>query len=130
MGFWQNKGRFTMISVNKCLFCGGIVKKEEVFCSKCGKAIQPLAKSSCKICGHEQCRCALYPDWERDLDGLCSCYFYAGEVRRVVSRFKFSGGRFLGRGMGIFPLMGSAISPPPPGIFFGADIISRRFLPG
>ncbi len=89
-----------MISVNKCLFCGGIVKKEEVFCSKCGKAIQPLAKSSCKICGHEQCRCALYPDWERDLDGLCSCYFYAGEVRRVVSRFKFSGGRFLGRGMG------------------------------
>ncbi len=105
-----------MVSVNKCLFCGEIVKEGEVFCQKCGKTILPLAKSSCKICGHEQCRCALYPDRERDLDGLCSCYFYAGEIRRTVSRFKFSGCRFLGRGMG--RLMALRLEEVFPDIFF------------
>ncbi len=89
-----------MISVNKCLFCGEIVKEGEVFCSKCRELIPPLAKTCCKICGHEHCRCSLSPHREYELDGICACYFYEGEVRRVVSRFKFSGGRFLGQGMG------------------------------
>lgn len=89
-----------MISVNRCIFCGKIIKDTDTVCEQCDKTIPSLSRHSCRICGHERCRCTVISKMERELDGICSCYFYEGQVRQAVSRFKFSGGRFLGQGMG------------------------------
>lgn len=89
-----------MIWVDKCIFCGEILSQGEVVCSRCQDAEKPLTENCCPRCGHEKCRCAFQQQRERELDGLCACYFYHGQAARTVSRFKFSGNRALGRGMG------------------------------
>lgn len=90
----------SMISVNKCIFCGEILPENEVLCGKCSKSVEPLSEYCCSLCGHEKCRCASTQNSERELDGLCACYFYHGQAGKAISQFKFSGNRALGKGMG------------------------------
>ena len=71
----------------KCEICGEIKPFLKPYCPKCGIDTKVISDKACLKCGHERCMCnnKAYTH----LPHFSAVYYYEGQVKRSLLRFKF-----------------------------------------
>ena len=71
----------------KCEICGEIKPFLKPYCPKCGIDGKAIAITACPDCGHEKCMCLT--DAYIKLPHFSAVYYYEGQIKRSLLRFKF-----------------------------------------
>ena len=71
----------------RCSICGEIIPFLKSYCSKCGIDTKAISHTACKKCGHEKCMCN--DSAFIDLSNFTAVYYYEGQVKRSLLKFKF-----------------------------------------
>ena len=71
----------------RCSICGEIKPFLKPYCPKCKIDTRALSSEACKKCGHEKCMCN--DDAYIDLPHFSAVYYYEGQVKRSLLKFKF-----------------------------------------
>ena len=71
----------------RCSICGEIKPFLKPYCPKCKIDTRALSSDACEKCGHEKCMCndGAYID----LPHFSAVYYYEGQVKRSLLKFKF-----------------------------------------
>ena len=71
----------------RCSICGEIKPFLKSYCPKCGIDTKAISETACKKCGHEKCMCS--DGAFIDLPHFTAVYYYEGQVKRSLLKFKF-----------------------------------------
>lgn len=89
-----------MIFPNRCVFCNKITAPYQNICDKCKISLPRIEESACPKCGagKENCDCSFHKGLM--IDGMAAPFYYTGEVKKAIERFKFNGCRQNYKGLG------------------------------
>lgn len=73
----------------RCEICGEIKPFLKPYCPKCGLDTKVIGDSACPDCGHEKCMC--HTDAYTALPHFSAVYYYEGQIKRSLLKFKFNG---------------------------------------
>lgn len=91
------KNLFSALYPLRCPFCGEVPLFGEKACEECLKAAPLVEDNPCLICGEGENLCTCKGVGEKFFfDGLCGVYYYEGNVKNGIFRFKFRGEKVLG----------------------------------
>ena len=71
----------------RCSICGEIKPFLKSYCPGCGIDTKAISKTACLKCGHEKCMCS--DKAYIDLPHFSAVYYYEGQVKRSLLKFKF-----------------------------------------
>lgn len=71
----------------RCHICGNIKPFLKSYCVRCGIDTKAISPDACEKCGHEKCICRT--DAYIDLPHFTAVYYYQGELKKSLHRFKF-----------------------------------------
>ena len=71
----------------RCSICGEIKPFLKSYCPKCGIDTKVISSEACEKCGHEKCMCK--DKTFIDLPHFSAVYYYEGQVKRSLHKFKF-----------------------------------------
>ena len=72
----------------RCSICGEIKPFLKSYCPRCGIDTKAISKTACEKCGHEKCMCS--DGAFIDLPHFSAVYYYEGQVKRSLHKFKFN----------------------------------------
>lgn len=84
-----------MFFTNRCRYCGELLGKDEILCKECSENLPVIKGEKCKYCGAEKSRCVCKKH-KLGFDGITAPFYYDGNIKKCISRFKFGNKLVLG----------------------------------
>ncbi len=78
-----------MLFPKRCAYCGKVIAANELMCDECEASLPRINGKICLKCGREEKNGCYCKKAEKYFDGLVAPFYYSGNVRRGVHRFKF-----------------------------------------
>jgi ComF family protein len=78
----------------RCEICGNIKPFLCSYCPSCGIDSKAIPETACPNCGHEKCMC--HTKAYTPLPHFSAVYYYEGQIKRSLLKFKFYGESFYG----------------------------------
>ena len=72
----------------RCAYCGKIIAGDKTSCEDCRNNLPLIKGKLCIKCGREKSKCTC-KGHENYYDGICAPFYFSGNVRKGVHRFKF-----------------------------------------
>ncbi len=73
---------------HRCAYCAKVVSNDTYVCVHCEKDLPRITDEICNKCGREKKKCTC-KNAEKYFDGLTAPFYFKGNVRKGIHRFKF-----------------------------------------